>query len=152
MSNHPVHFPEVAGLVPHTGSMCLLEKILAFDESGVACSATSHRSPENPLRRDGRLPAIAGIEYGAQAIAVHGGLLPGPAGPSGVLAGVRAVQCRVQYLDDEPGPLTIRATRLVVEGTRLLYAFSVEGAKYELVSGRIAVVLGARGLAATGVG
>lgn len=142
MSIPPIGFPKVADLVPQTGAMCLLEEILAFDELGVTCRAISHRSPANPLRCDGRLPAIAGIEYGAQAIAVHGGLRPDRPGREGLLAGVRDVRCHVRYIDAEQGPLTVKAKQLVVHGSRVLYAFSIQGAECELVSGRIAVVLG----------
>jgi predicted hotdog family 3-hydroxylacyl-ACP dehydratase len=88
------------------------------------------------------LPALAAIEYGAQAIAVHGGLKPVPAEREGLIAGVRAVQCHVNDLDQEEGALTVQAKQLVADGTRLLYAFSVHGGERLLVSGRIAVVLG----------
>jgi predicted hotdog family 3-hydroxylacyl-ACP dehydratase len=135
--------PKVADLVPQQGAMCLLDEILSFDERSVVCRTASHRSPGNPLRCDGRLPAIAGIEYGAQAMAVHGALRAEGATQGGLLAGARAVRCQARYLDDESGPLTVRAERLVADGNRLLYAFVVEGAKSELVSGRIAVVLAA---------
>ena len=134
--------PKIAALVPQQGAMCLLDEILSFDERGVVCRTVSHRSPGNPLRCDGRLPAIAGIEYGAQAMAVQGALRAEQSAPSGLLAGARAVRCHTRYLDDETGPLTVRAERLVVDGNRLLYAFAIEGAESELVSGRIAVVLG----------
>lgn len=132
---------KVADLVPQRDAMCLLDEILSFDERSVVCRANSHRSPDNPLRCDGRLPSIAGVEYGAQAMAVHGALQANGAAQGGMLAGVRAVRCHARYLDDEPGPLTVRAERLVADGGRLLYAFAVEGATCELVSGRIAVVL-----------
>jgi predicted hotdog family 3-hydroxylacyl-ACP dehydratase len=136
---------DIAALVPQQGAMCLLDEILSFDARSVVCRTASHRSPANPLRRDGRLPAIAGIEYGAQAMAVHGALnLGSPAANAvqrGLLAGVRAVRCGARYLDEETGPLTVRAERLIAEGGRLLYSFVVEGAGAELVSGRIAVVL-----------
>ena len=135
--------PKVADLVPQRGAMCLLDEILSFDERGVVCRAVSHLSPENPLRCDGRLPSIAGIEYGAQAMAVHGALQASGVAQAGVLAGVRAVRCHARYLDDEQGPLTVRAERLVADGGRLLYSFAVEGAASELVTGRIAVVLDA---------
>ena len=133
--------PKVADLVPQRGAMCLLDEVLSFDDRSVVCRAVSHRSPANPLRCDGRLPSIAGIEYGAQAMAVHGALQANGTAQGGMLAGARAVRCHARYLDEEPGPLTVRAERLVVDGGRLLYAFAVEGAKSELVSGRIAVVL-----------
>jgi predicted hotdog family 3-hydroxylacyl-ACP dehydratase len=134
--------PKIAALVPQQGAMCLLDEILSFDEHSVVCRTASHQSPGNPLRCDGRLPAIAAIEYGAQAMAVHGALQAKGAAQNGLLAGARAVRCHARYLDDESGPLTVRAERLVVEGSRLLYSFVVEGADSELVSGRIAVVLG----------
>ena len=132
---------KIAALVPQQGAMCLLDEILSFDERGVVCRTASHRSPGNPLRCDGRLAAIAGIEYAAQAMAVHGALQGARSPQNGVLAGARAVRCHARYLDDESGPLTVRAERLIVDGSRLLYAFVVAGADTELVSGRIAVVL-----------
>src|SRR6185295_20398559 len=133
--------PRVADLVPQRGAMCLLDEILSFDDRSVVCRAVSHRSPANPLRCDGRLTSIAGIEYGAQAMAVHGALHASGTAQRGVLAGARAVRCHARFLDEEPGPLTVRAERLIADGGRLLYAFAVTGAKSELVSGRIAVVL-----------
>ena len=133
--------PKVADLVPQQDAMCLLDEILSFDERSVVCRTSSHRSSGNPLRCDGRLPAIAGIEYGAQAMAVHGALQAGGAAQGGMLAGARAVRCNARYLDEESGQLTVRAERLVADGRRLLYAFVVAGASAELISGRIAVVL-----------
>lgn len=134
----------VSSLVPQQGAMCLLEEVLSFDEKSIVCSASSHRSAANPLRCDGRLPASAGIEYGAQAVAAHGALRAAGAVPriqAGLLAGVRAVHLHAKFLDDEPGLLTVRAERLIEESGRLLYAFAVEGAGRELVSGRVAIVL-----------
>ncbi|HTP63303.1 MAG TPA: hydroxymyristoyl-ACP dehydratase [Burkholderiales bacterium] len=135
--------PGIAALVPQQGAMCLLDEIVSFDEGGIVCRTASHRSIANPLRCDGRLPACAGIEYGAQAMAAHGALRasPVPQVQAGLLAGARALRLNARFLDDEPGPLTVRAERLVAEGDRLLYAFAVESAGRELVGGRIAVVL-----------
>jgi len=133
--------PKLADLVPQQGAMCLLDEVLSFDERSVVCRASSHRSPDNPLRCDGRLPSIVGIEYGAQAMAAHGALRAGGAVRGGMLAGARAVRCHARYLDEEPGSLTVRAECLVVDGARMLYAFTIQGANAELVSGRIAVVL-----------
>src|SRR6185436_4156135 len=73
-ANRSVSHPPIARLVPQAGAMCLLDEIVSFDERAIVCRASSHRSPGNPLRCDGRLSAFAGIEYGAQAMAVHGAL------------------------------------------------------------------------------
>lgn len=132
---------KIATLVPQQGAMCLLDEVVSFDDRSVVCRTASHLAPGNPLRCDGRLPAIAGIEYGAQAMAVHGALHADQAAQGGLLAGARAVRCHARYLDEEAGPLTVRAERLVLDGGRLLYSFVVESANAELVSGRIAVVL-----------
>jgi predicted hotdog family 3-hydroxylacyl-ACP dehydratase len=135
--------PVVDDLVPQQGPMCLLDEVLHYDERNIACRATSHRARANPLRADGRLPALAGIEYAAQALAAHCALVePEPARASdGVLAGVRAVALHVDRLDGLEHALEVRAERLIVEGSRLLYRFAIEAGGRELLSGRVAVVL-----------
>jgi predicted hotdog family 3-hydroxylacyl-ACP dehydratase len=134
----------IAGLVPHRGPMCLLQEIVQSDAHGIVCGAVSHRAADNPLRCDGSLPAVAGIEYAAQALAAHCALLARDARGApvrGLLAGVREVKLHVARLDDIAGPLTVRANRLVANGPRLLYAFAVQSGERELLSGRVAVVL-----------
>jgi predicted hotdog family 3-hydroxylacyl-ACP dehydratase len=129
--------------IPHRGAMCLLDGVLEWDARHVVCRASSHRDPANPLRVGARLPAACGIEYGAQAMAVHGALLAAdgaPLGP-GMLASVRAVELRAARLDDVPGVLRIAAERLSGERDHVLYAFSVSGERGELLHGRAAVVL-----------
>ena len=137
--------PKIDALVPQQGTMCLLDEIVSFDERSIVCTTASHRSSANPLRCDGRLPACIGIEYGAQAMAAHGAIRAAGIKPqvqAGLLAGARALRLHARFLDDEPGLLTVRAERLVEQGDRLLYAFAIEASGRELVSGRIAVVLG----------
>ncbi len=142
--------PDITQLVPQRGPMCLLHEVAHSDERGIVCSAVSHRSPDNPLRRAGMLPALAGIEYAAQALAAHCALLAAGAegAPAqGLLAGVREVALHVARLDDIDAPLTVRAERLVANGSRLLYGFSIEAGQRELLNGRVAVVLRAQATA-----
>lgn len=132
----------IAKLVPHHGAMCLLEEVLEWDAGSIACRATSHRDPANPLRSAGGLAAIAGVEYAAQAVAVHGGLGGEIGMPRvGYLAGLRDVVCHVERLDDQPGDLTVRANKVAAEGGRLLYDFRIEAGGRELLRGRLSVVL-----------
>jgi predicted hotdog family 3-hydroxylacyl-ACP dehydratase len=129
-------------LVPHRGAMCLLEEVLEWDENAIACRATSHRDAANPLRSGDGLLAIMGVEYAAQAVAVHGGLTKNSENPRiGYLAALRDVACRVERLDTEPGDLIVRATKLAAESGRLLYDFRVESGGRELLKGRLSVVL-----------
>jgi predicted hotdog family 3-hydroxylacyl-ACP dehydratase len=126
--------------------MCLLDGVLEWDAQHIVCRASSHRDPANPLRVADTLPAACGIEYGAQAMAVHGALLAAdgaPLGP-GVLASVRGVALLAARLDDVPGLLRVAAERLSGQDDHILYAFSIAGETGELLRGRAAVVLDAR--------
>jgi len=127
--------------------MCLLDEVLEWDGRALVCRAASHRDPANPLRVAGMLPAACGIEYGAQAMAVHGALLDAQGAPlgRGYLASVRAVKLRALRLDDVEGDLRVAAARLSAQADHVLYEFSVAGSAGELVSGRAAVVLDAAG-------
>ena len=133
---------DIAKLVPHAGSMCLLEEVLEWDDNRIVCRAVSHRDTENPLRSDGRLAAIVGVEYAAQAVAVHGSLIASSSQPrSGYLAALRDVICSVDRLDSERADLVVSATRVAAEGGRLLYDFRIEGGGRELLKGRLSVAL-----------
>ena len=131
----------IARLVPHQGAMCLLEEVLQSDADAIACRATSHRDPRNPLRSASGLPAIMGVEYAAQAVAVHGGLTSRSEQQKGYLAALRDLVCSVERLDDEPDDLVVRATRVAAESGRLLYDFRIEAGGRELLKGRLSVVL-----------
>lgn len=134
----------IAAHVPHQGSMCLLDQVLAWDAQRVVCSAISHRDADNPLRQFGRLGAACGIEYAAQAMAVHGALsAPRHAPPHpGMLVSVRAVQLHAARLDDIAADLTIEAGRIGGDASMLLYQFRVQAADRLLLGGRASVLLG----------
>lgn len=133
----------IAARIPHQGSMCLLDAVLAWDSGQIHCRASSHRQPDNPLRAAARLGAACGIEYAAQAMAVHGALLAPEGAPPrpGYLASVRSVQLAVDRLDDLAQDLDIVAERLSGDENNILYHFRVEHAGDLLLSGRAAVML-----------
>ena len=56
-------------LIPHQGTMCLLDEVTEWSERAITCRTRSHLTPDNPLRRDGRVSGLCGIEYGLQAAA-----------------------------------------------------------------------------------
>ena len=133
----------LAALIPHQGAMCLLESVSAWDADGIRCTALSHRDPANPLRAGGALPAVCGVEYAAQAMAVHGALLAGAGGRPriGFLASVRELVLAVERLDTLPASLEISAERLAGDGRGLLYRFQVSAAGEDVLTGRAGVVL-----------
>ena len=135
----------IAARIPHQGAMCLLDTVVDSSETAISCRAVSHVDPANPLRADNRLGAAAGIEYAAQAMAVHGALLAATdeRPRRGYLASVRAVALHVDRLDDLPGELAVCAERLSGDGNHILYQFAVSHASRCLVEGRAAVILDA---------
>lgn len=140
-----VSHERIAGLIPHHGAMCLLHEVLQVDDESITCRAVSHRNSDHPLREDGVLPALSGIEYAAQAMAVHGALRESRGPRPGMLAAVRDVVFCVERLDDIPDDLVITARRLLDDSSRLMYEFDVRAGNRELLRGRAVVVLGAGG-------
>ncbi len=134
---------EIAGLIPHAGTMSLLDGVLAWDGDSIRCTSTRHRAPDNPLRQEGRLGALCAIEFAAQAMAVHGRLAGaiGARPRAGYLASLRDVACRCTRLDDIADDLTIEATRLMGDDERVMYSFAVRCGAEPLVSGRATVLL-----------
>ena len=80
--------------IPHKGRMCLLDAVLSWDATRIRCRSASHRTPDNPLRAHGRLGAACGIEYAAQAMAVHGALVAASAPLASTITTQRARQHR----------------------------------------------------------
>ena len=138
----------IAARIPHHGSMCLLDTVQSWSEAAIECRAVSHTDPTNPLRSHDQLGAAHGIEYAAQAMAVHGALLAGTEGPprQGYLTSVRGVTLHVDRLDDLPGALAVRAERVSGDANHVLYRFAVHHGDRCLLEGRAAVVLDADAL------
>jgi len=134
----------IARRIPHSGSMCLLDRLQAWDADAIHCTTHSHTQVDNPLRTASGLMAPNLIEYAAQAMALHGGLLaPEGAEPSaGFLASARNVRFAVARFDDVAGELHVHAQRLSGDVRQVLYAFAVKDAQGQaLAEGRAVVVL-----------
>jgi predicted hotdog family 3-hydroxylacyl-ACP dehydratase len=132
----------IAELIPHTGAMCLLDVISEWDDASITGHSSTHHDPANPMRVRGWLDILCGVEYAAQVIAVHGGLLAGGASPgAGYLASLRDLTCHADRLDEMPGSLVIRARRLLAESGRAIYMFEIEAEGRQMLQGRAALVL-----------
>lgn len=131
--------------IPHKGAMCLLDEVLEWDETSIRCRSSTHRSIDNPLRAYGRLGTSCGIEYAAQAMAVHGALIASAAGQvprNGFLASVRSVQMYVPRLDDIDSLLVASAQRVAGDDNTALYEFAILAEARTLLSGRAAIAFG----------
>lgn len=129
--------------IPHQGTMCLLEAVNNWNDTEIECLAHSHVTMDNPLRNAQGLPISAGIEYAAQAMAVHGALLaPVAQLPEvGYLTSVRNVEWWTPRLDDVGADLHISATRISGNGVSLLYDFSIRCENRTLLRGRAGVMV-----------
>ncbi len=132
----------IATMIPHAGTMCLLDGVLRWDDVSVRCVSRRFRDPDNPMRRaDGTLGSASGIEIAAQAMAVHGSLVGGKDAPPAraYLASLRDVWLRTQDLDAVPGELIVDAERLMENADGAIYRFAVAASRVELIGGRATV-------------
>ena len=135
----------IAKVIPHTGDMCLLDGVLECDTQHIRCISRSHRDADNPLRAENELSALCGIEYAAQAMAVHGAWDAkfDQKPRAGFLAAVRDVACHRMRLDDVHDDLVIDAERLMGDDARVIYQFSIHAGTATVMSGRATVILDA---------
>ncbi|MEO6566527.1 MAG: 3-hydroxylacyl-ACP dehydratase [Casimicrobiaceae bacterium] len=134
---------DIRRLVPHQGTMCLLDSVEFWDASRIVCTTGQHRLAGNPLAVDGRLSAVNAIEFAAQAMAVHGALEAlrrnGPA--LGMLLSVRNCLLHCDRLDQVPGILQVKAGKVAGNQLMLMYDFGLFAGEHCLAEGRASVIL-----------
>ncbi len=137
---------DIEALIPHSGGMCLLENVSEYSEEEIVCQTQSHLLKDNPLKVKGKLSNMHLIEYGAQAIAIHGGLIEkeqkkDQAGGSriGYIASVKSVVWGA--FNPLTMKLTVRAKALVMDEMMKQYHFSIcDAEQQEVCSGTVLVV------------
>jgi predicted hotdog family 3-hydroxylacyl-ACP dehydratase len=135
---------DLCQLIPHEGLMCLIDSVQGWDPEEIRCMTRSHLDTRNPLRRDGRLESVCGLEYAAQVMAIHIGLAapsdwPGP--QVGYIGGIRDCKISREYLDDVSSELEIHAKRLFHQDQSVIYSFSLSGNKGQYLNGRASLFL-----------
>jgi predicted hotdog family 3-hydroxylacyl-ACP dehydratase len=133
----------IAALIPHQGAMCLLDRVVEWDADRIVLATTTHRAPDNPLRLDGRLRAVHLCEYGAQAMAVHGGLkaqADGKTARPGFLVSLRDVKLQLDFIDQLGNELRVSAQCLLDGAGSWQYSFEVTHDGASIASGRAAII------------
>lgn len=139
-----IHREQIEAIIPHKGAMCLWDEVVDWQDDRIRLRTRSHRDAAHPLRNDGSLRAVHLCEYGAQAMAVHGGLrgaAEGGAAKVGFLVALREVQLHVARLDDLTEALECEAELLAESAVSQQYAFRVMHAGEIIAEGRAAVML-----------
>lgn len=143
MTDTPIDKKWIEAHIPHQGGMCLLDSVICWDEQSITCTSTTHLSVTNPLRFNGRLNTACGIEYAAQAMAVHGALLA-PEDQlrprAGFLISIRGTTIYRDRLDNLKQALTINAKCIHSSDNNILYAFTLSAKNTLLLEGRAAVM------------
>jgi predicted hotdog family 3-hydroxylacyl-ACP dehydratase len=126
--------------VPHAGAMCLLDAVTQWNATSIVGQATEPTG-QHPLARTGGVPAVAAVEYAAQAAAVHGALLDDTAAPRpGMLAKLSDVELAPGFIT---GTVHVRADLLSRVATGCMYSFSVHDAQACRARGRQLVAFSA---------
>lgn len=134
---------DIAKVIPHSGTMCLLDGVLECDAQRIRCVSSTHRDKDNPMRSGDALLALCGIEYAAQAMAVHGAwdakFEQKPR--AGYLAALRDVVCHTMRLDDLSDDLVIVAEKVMSNEANVIYQFDIQAGSAQIMKGRATVVL-----------
>lgn len=122
-------FPPIGELLPHRGRAVLLSRVLAHDATSTTC-AVAAGAGQLYRDADGRVPAYVGLEYMAQAVAAHGGLLDREAGREarpGFFLGSRRLSFSVEHFGQDE-ELVVTAKHLRGTGSMLAFDCSIRAA------------------------
>lgn len=139
----PGVMPDIRSLVPHSGEMVLLERVVSADEDKLCAEVRIHAG--SVLATGQGVGSWVGIEYMAQSIAAHAGWLArqrGDAVKVGFLLGARKYETRVPYF--APGSVLLVHVHRVLQAENGLGAFDC---RIELADADGAAVEGAAPLA-----
>lgn len=140
----PIVYADIVSLLPHGEPMVLLAAIESWDAQTMCCSAQSHLAMDNPLRQDGILSVYAGVEYAAQAQALHARLTARAQDDTsprkGFVAVASRLEAQVRDLDEIAAPLRIELVQLAVNAQSSLYQFSLIAAGRPLLQGELLAV------------
>ncbi|MEP6959950.1 MAG: 3-hydroxylacyl-ACP dehydratase [Nitrospirota bacterium] len=135
---------ELSTFLPHAGAMRLIDRVESWDDRSIQCRTRSHQDSENPLRHGTRLEAVTGLEYAAQAMGIHMGLLNRTRSTDeliGYVGGLRDVVLGVDRLDECPAELTIDVTRVFEGDNSFMYQFSISSGGQAVMTGRASLFL-----------
>ena len=139
----PIEASDLYQCLPHSGNICLLDKIVSHDFNQIQCQAKLIE--ENPLGDFDQLSAWTSLEYAAQACALHGLLRHSQA--KSPLKIAKAMVIRIKHLICvEPlisplaNPLMIFARNLVEQPNAASYEFRLDSGKQLYGFGQVSIV------------
>ena len=118
---------EVAELLPHDGNMVLIDRVVDYDQESLVAEVEVR---DDGLFGDGKtIPAWIGIEYMAQTVAAHGGMMCQLAGKPinlGFLLGTRRYTSNIS--DFTVGTqLTVKVKRIIEDQGLGVFSCHISG-------------------------
>ena len=126
-------------LLPHSGGMVLIDRVVSWSREEIVCGAFSHRNPRHPLRTSSGLSVLAGIEYAGQAIALHSSLTSDEPLVGGVLAILRDVRWEPVDMSSIEDEVMTTAKQLVKNSGAATYTFGLTAGGRKLLAGTATV-------------
>ncbi|WP_219133775.1 hotdog family protein [Janthinobacterium sp. UMAB-60] len=117
-------FPDIRELVPHSGAMVLLDRVLSADAENLCAEVAIHAGSVFYDAPSAGVGSWVGIEYMAQAIAAHAGYLARLAGAPvkiGFLLGARRYEAQAPLFVD--GSVLLVHVQQALQGENGLGAF-----------------------------
>lgn len=123
---------DIAALIPHSGKMVLLDRIIEYDDNSLTAELVVR--DDGLLGNDKTVPAWAGIEYMAQAIAAYAGIMAKRAGEPiklGYLLGTRRYNSNVAEF--KVGSMIIVKISKIIENNNVgAFECKIQGADVEI--------------------
>lgn len=128
----------IAALIPHGDSMCMLDEIIAWDETRIHGRSHTFAADTNPLFENGQLDSVLLIEYGAQAAAVHAALLQSKLGEArpAYIGAVKDVELFTAMADNSTA-LDLHLQCLLSSSQGAIYELVAQQADTLLLRGRL---------------
>ena len=122
----------------------MLNSVEQWDATSIICLSSTHRNHDNPLRHEGRLGILSGLEFAAQAMGVHVGLTRDTSqrhASIGYLGAVRDLRIYSLSFQQFPEDLTIGAKLILAQQMSFIYAFTIKVKEQSLLEGRASIFI-----------
>lgn len=140
MSDKEVLFPDITDLLPHTGDMVMLHRVVSWREREVVVAADLSR-PNLMADDTGRIPGYVGLEFMAQGISVAAGLerrIQNMDPVIGLVLGARRFQSFVSHFPTE-GEMHVHVKEKFLQGSISVFDASITLGDKCLAQGEIKV-------------
>lgn len=134
---------QIAKMLPHAGDMCLLSKVLTWDAEQLTGLAVDLNFKNNPLLCDAELFSITGVEYAAQAVAVHAGLASGQTSGEGYLVQIKNINIHKPKLSSEP--IKVAVYKQALQPYSMIYDFKISESAELIIEGTLMIALKTQG-------